>query len=475
MCYNIVRGKANDIFNLMKYEQIEKDNIIQKLFWYAVPLIIGNMVLLSYDLVDALVISKFVGEVGLGAVSNAGQISSMILLFFYGLCMGASVIISEYYGARDMVGVKLELSTIFIAGSIFAITISLLIASLADELFYIMQVPTEIKPDAILYLRIACIGLPFVFVYNVFGNALKAMGDSKLPTIFLAVSAVINIVLDLVFVAIFKWGVAGASIATVIAQVSTCILIYIYVQINVQELRLRLNDMVVKRRLLIRTFRDGIITALQQAVPPFGRTLILAKVNTLGVAAVAANGILSRIDNFAILPAQNIGLGIMTYVAQCRGAKRDDLIHEIFKKGAILEMGFAAIIFSILFFFKYDIMVALSPRGSTEVIALGNGYLHIMAFGYFLVGIVNVFQCFFRGMGNMSLTLYSSIINIVVKVWVVYQFIDVLKLDSVAWGTIIGWVIMNLYGYTMYRYHKKYKWKDVYIAPTKEQVQHTYF
>ena len=168
----------------MKYEQIEKDNIIQKLFWYAVPLIIGNMVLLSYDLVDALVISKFVGEVGLGAVSNAGQISSMILLFFYGLCMGASVIISEYYGARDMVGVKLELSTIFIAGSIFAITISLLIASLADELFYIMQVPTEIKPDAILYLRIACIGLPFVFVYNVFGNTLKAMGDSKLPTIF---------------------------------------------------------------------------------------------------------------------------------------------------------------------------------------------------------------------------------------------------------------------------------------------------
>lgn len=454
----------------MKYDEIEKDNIIQKLFWFAVPLIIGNIVLLSYDLVDALVISKFVGEVGLGAVSNAGQISSLILLFFYGLCMGASVIISEYYGAKDMIGVKLEVSTVFIAGSIFAISISLIVASLADELFYIMQVPNEIMPDTILYLRIACIGLPFVFVYNVFGNALKAMGNSKIPTFFLALSAVINMILDLIFVVVFKWGVGGASAATVVAQVSTCLITYAYVQITVKELRLGLNDMVVKRRLLIRTFRDGIITAIQQAVPPLGRTLILAKVNTLGVAAVAANGIISRIDNFAILPAQNIGLGIMTYVAQCRGAKRNDLIYEIFKKGAILEMGFAAIIFSILFFFKYDIMVALSPKGSVDVIELGYGYLHIMAFGYFLVGFVNTLQCFFRGMGNMSLTLYSSLINIVIKVWVVYQFIGILKFDSVAWGTIIGWVIMNSYGYIMYRYHKKHKWKDVYIAPTPEQV-----
>ena len=455
----------------MKYETIEKDNIIQKLFWYAVPLIIGNIVLLSYDLVDAIVISKFVGEIGLGAVSNAGQISSLVLLFFYGLCMGASVIVSEYYGAKDMVGVKLEVSTIFIAGSVFAISISLLIATLADELFSIMQVPLEIVPDAILYLRIACIGLPFVFVYNVFANALKAMGDSKIPTFFLALSAVINTILDLIFVAMFKWGVAGASFATVLAQVSTCIITYIYVQITVKELRLGLKDMVVKKRLLIRTFKDGIITAIQQAVPPLGKTLIIAKVNTLGVAAVAANGIISRIDNFAILPAQNIGLGIMTYVAQCRGAKRDDLIYDIFKKGAVLEMGFAAIIFAILFFFKYDIMVALSPRGSVEVIELGNSYLHIMAFGYFLVGLVNTLQCFFRGMGNMSLTLYGSLINIFVKIWVVYQFIDILKFDSVAWGTILGWVLMNTFGYIMYRYHKKYKWKDVYIAPTAEQVK----
>ena len=435
----------------MKYETIEKDNIIQKLFWYAVPLIIGNIVLLSYDLVDAIVISKFVGEIGLGAVSNAGQISSLVLLFFYGLCMGASVIVSEYYGAKDMVGVKLEVSTIFIAGSVFAISISLLIATLAEELFSIMQVPLEIVPDAILYLRIACIGLPFVFVYNVFANALKAMGNSKIPTFFLALSAVINTILDLIFVAMFKWGVAGASFATVLAQVSTCIITYIYVQITVKELRLGLKDMVVKKRLLIRTFKDGIITAIQQAVPPLGKTLIIAKVNTLGVAAVAANGIISRIDNFAILPAQNIGLGIMTYVAQCRGAKRDDLIYDIFKKGAVLEMGFAAIIFAILFFFKYDIMVALSPRGSVEVIELGNSYLHIMAFGYFLVGLVNTLQCFFRGMGNMSLTLYGSLINIFVKIWVVYQFIDILKFDSVAWGTILGWVLMNTFGYIMYR------------------------
>ena len=132
-------------------------------------------------------------------------------------------------------------------------------------------------------------------------------------------------------------------------------------------------------------------------------------------------------------------------------------------------MGFAAIIFAILFFFKYDIMVALSPKDSFEVIRLGNNYLHIMAFGYFLVGIVNTLQCFFRGMGNMSLTLYSSLINICTKVFIVYKFIDILGFDAVAWGTIIGWILMNSYGYLTYRYYKKHKWSDVYIYPTAKQ------
>ena len=455
----------------MQYESLEKKDIIGKLFWYAVPLIIGNIVLLSYDLVDALVISKFVGEIGLAAVSNAGQISSFILLFFYGLCMGASVIISEYYGAREMIGVKLEVSTIFISGSIFAIFLSLILALFSPDIFRLLRLPDLVMEDAVIYLRIACVGLPFVFVYNVFANAMKAMGNSKIPTFFLALSAVINTILDLIFVAILKWGVAGASFATVIAQVSTCIITYLYVQITISELRLGLKDMVVKKRLLIRTFKDGIITALQQAVPPLGRILIIAKVNTLGVAAIAANGIISRVDSFAILPAQNIGLGIMTYTAQSRGAKRNDLIYDIMKKGFILEMSFAAIIFTILFFFKYDIMVFLSPKDSLEVISLGNSYLHIMAFGYFLVGIVNTLQCFFRGMGNMSLTLYSSLINITTKVIIVYSFIEVLGFDAVAWGTIIGWVFMCTYGYLAFLYYKKHTWADVYIAPKPGQVE----
>ena len=317
---------------IMKYETFEKEDILKKLFWYSIPLIIGNIVLLSYDLVDALVISKFVGENGLAAVSTAGQISSLTLLFFYGLCMGASVIISEYYGAKEIMGVKFEISTTLITGGIFAVSVSSLLAIFARNIFNLMQVPLDVMNDTIIYLRIACIGLPFVFVYNVYGSALKAMGNSKVPTFFLALSAIINTILDLVFVVIFKWGVAGASIATVIAQISTCILIYIYVRVKVVELRYKKGEFMVRKRLAIRTFRDGMVTAIQYAVPPLGKTLVMAKVNTLGVAAMATNGIINRIDNFAILPAQNIAVGIMTFTAQSRGAKRNDLIYEILKK-----------------------------------------------------------------------------------------------------------------------------------------------
>lgn len=455
----------------MKYEEIEKKDIIKKLFWFSVPLIIGNIVLLSYDLVDALVVSKFVGERGLASVSTAGQISSLTLLFFYGLCMGASVIISEYYGAKDMIGVKLEVSTTLIAGGVFSVLISLILATFARNIFYIMQVPNDVMDDTILYLRTACIGLPFVFIYNVFGNTLKAMGNSKIPTFYLALSAVMNIILDILFVAIFNQGVFGAAVATIISQIVCCILIYIYVQVKIKELRFKRKDLVVKRRLFIRTFRDGIITAIQQAVPPFGKILVMAKINTLGVAAMAANGIINRIDNFAIVPAQNIALGIMTYTAQCRGAKKNDLIYDVFKKGAILEMGFAGIIFIILFFFKNDIMVALAPNGSGEVIELGNSYLHILAFGYFLVGFTNTFHGFFRGMGNMTLTLIDSIINISSKVFVVYMFMNVWRFNALAVGTVAGWVLMNIFALSMFLYHKNTKWKEVYISPTKEQIE----
>ena len=453
----------------MKYETFEKEDILKKLFWYSIPLIIGNIVLLSYDLVDALVISKFVGEKGLAAVSTAGQISSLVLLFFYGLCMGAAVIISEYYGAKEIMGVKFEISTTLITGGIFAISVSLLIAIFSEGIFHLMQVPPDVMEETVLYLRIACIGWPFVFVYNVYGNALKAMGNSKVPTFFLALSAVINIILDLVFVAIFKWGVAGASIATVIAQVSTCILIYIYIQIKVKDLRFKKGEFMVRKRLAIRTFRDGLVTAIQQAVPPLGKTLVMAKVNTLGVVAMATNGIINRVDNFAILPAQNIALSIMTFTAQSRGAKRNDLIYEILKKGLILELGFSAIVFTVLFFFKNNIMVALAPPGSTEVIEMGNSYLQIMSFGYLLVAFTNTYHGFFRGMGNMTLTLYDSLLNITSRVFVVYTFMDVWKFNALAYGTIIGWLILNIFATIMFIYHKKTKWADVYVSPTREE------
>lgn len=443
----------------MQYERLEKKDILSKLFWYAVPLMIGNAVLLSYDLVDSIVISKFVGEVGLASVSNAGQISSLVLLFFYGLCMGASVIISEYFGANNLPKMREEVTTTLVSGLLVTLGVSFVLAISARNLFILMKITDEeVLNGAVSYLRIACIGFPFVFVYNVFANALKAVGNSKVPTFFLGLSAFINIILDLLFVAVFKWGVSGACVATVIAQVFTCIINYIYVQVKYEGLRFKKDEYIVNKSLLKRTFRDGIITALQQAVPPMGRVLILAKVNTLGVAAMAANAILSKVDNFAILPAQNLGLGVMTYIAQSRGAKQNDIIKDIFKKGLILELVFASFVFIVLFFFKYDIMYALSPEGSVEVIEYGNSYLSIISFGYFLVAFVNAFQYLFRGMGNMSITLYGSTINIGTKVFVVYTFIGILKLDAVAWGNMAGWTIMIIYEYIMYKHYKKHKW-----------------
>ncbi|MDO5563995.1 MAG: MATE family efflux transporter [Eubacteriales bacterium] len=438
-------------------------SIYKHLFNYALPLIIGNIILLTYNAIDLIIIGKNLGETSLAAVGSVAPIMTMVIHLVSGICIGASVIISEFFGANDNKKIKTEVSTTIISGTIFTCIIAILCIIFAKKIFILLRVPNEALNEAIIYLQVVAVGFLFVFMYNVYSNALRAIGDSKTATFFLIISAIINLILDIIFVIYLGLGVFGAGFATLISQIVACVSCIIYVQMKKNILHLRKQDLIFDKNLYKKTMSYGLITAIQQAVPPLGKILLTSKVNTLSITPMAAYNATSKLDDLTIIPQQSISYGIMTCVAQNRGAKEYIRIRETMKKGLVLEFIYSIIIALITYFCGLYIMILFSPKGSNEMISLGVKYFKIIAFFYITPGITNALQSFFRGMGNMSITLITSSIQVCVRVIVAYIFIPIIGFPAVAYGMIAGWFTMLIIEVPYYFYCKNKKWKNMMI------------
>lgn len=380
---------------------------------------------------------------------------NIVILGITGICIGASVIMSEFFGAGKYEDLKKEISTTIIFGVIFSLLIVVLGLIFSKELLRLLGVPAEILDSSALYLRIIFIGMPFTYLYNAVAAAMRSVGDSKTPIRFLAVAAVLNGCFDMIFVAWLRMGVVGSGLATDIAEACSAIFCIVYIYRNVPLLRIGRKNFKVDRILLKKTLQQGSITALQQAAPPVGKLLIQGFINPLGVDVIATFNAVNRVDDFAFTPQQSIGAGIMTFVAQNRGAKNKERITKGFKEGLFVESYYWILICAATLLFKVPIMKLFVSAKDSELINLGSKYLTAMAFFYLLPAIANGVQGFFRGMGNMKITLISSIIQIAFRVIFAYLFIPSMGLIGVAYASLIGWIFMLAYEAPYYFIHKK--------------------
>lgn len=424
--------------------QMTEGNIAKHLLSYSIPLVFGNMFQLTYNAVDAIIVGRLVGTDALAAVGTANPVMNIIILGISGICIGSSVIMSSAFGAGDLKVLKKEMATT----AVFGLYLSLLITALgiltARPLLQALKVPEQILGTASAYLAVTFLGAPFTYFYNALSAALKSIGDAKTPLLFLAFSSVLNVGLDILFIHVFHWGVNGSAAATVIAQAASAILCVFYVYRRIPLLRVGWKEFVIDRPLLRQTLQYGSVTALQQACQPVGKLLIQGAVNTMGIEAIAGFNVVDRIDDYACLPEQSIANGITTFTAQNRGSKKEARILQGFRVGLALEASYWVLICAATWILKRPLMGLFVPASDDGVIRLGCSYLSLMAFFYLFPGFTNGFQGFFRGMGNMCITLLGTFIQTSLRVIFVYLLIPRWGLNGVAIACAIGWSVMLL-------------------------------
>lgn len=429
-------------------------SIPKHLLFYAVPLVLGNLFQLTYNAVDSIIVGRFIGKEALAAVGTASPVMNIIILGISGICIGSSVIMSEFFGAGQYTELKKEMATTAVFGLYFSVVVAVLGMFFTRPLLILLQVPEEILTIASVYLKIIFLGAPFTYFYNAISAALKSVGDSKTPLKFLAFASVFNGVLDVILIGIFRLGIVCSALTTVVAEAVSAVLCIVYVYRKIPLLQLERKEFSVDSSLLKRTLHYGSITALQQACQPVGKLLIQGAVNTMGINAIAGFNAATRIDDYACLPEQSIAGSITTFTAQNRGAKKHQRILKGFLTGLLFEFTYWICICTVTLLCRRPMMELFVAEGNEDVVALGCSYLGLMAFFYLFPGFTNGFQGFFRGMGRMKITLLGTTIQTSLRVIFVYLLIPGMGLNGVAIACAVGWSAMLLveipyWGYLM--------------------------
>ena len=426
-------------------KELTKGAMFPAIIRFTIPLILGNLLQLTYNAIDGIVVGRYVGREALAAVGTGNPLVTLMILFLQGICLGAGILIGTLYGAKDYETLKLQISTAMTAGIGFSLALTAVVFAAAPMFLEILQVDTAISAEAAVYLRVIMCGLVFNFIYNFFASTLRAMGDSKSPLFFLGISAVVNVIGDLVFVIAFAMGTAGCAVSTVLSEALSCLLCWCYIRKNIPVMNLGKQWFRFDRRLLGQTIRYGFVSALQQSTVQIGKLSIQGTVNTMGVTATAAFAAINRIDDFAYIPEQNIGHAMTSVMAQNRGAGETKRIKEAFRAGMYIELVYGGIT-GILLLFLANPLMRLFTQDEMTVIT-GEQYLHLIAFMYMIPAVTNGVQGYFRGMGDLKITLWSSLINMGVRVAVCFFLVFGCKMGITAlpWAYLAGWLAMMLY------------------------------
>ena len=424
---------------------LTKGNLLSILIKFTLPLFLGNILQLTYNAVDSIIVGKFVNSTALAAVGTSNPIMTLVIMFVQGITLGSGILIGNFFGAHKYDTLRKQVSTAMISGTVFSALLALLIVIFSDTLLGILQVDESIAPMAAGYLRIVGAGLIFNYIYNFFANTLRALGDARSPLIFLAVSAVLNILGDLVFVIVFHMGITGCAISTVICEALSCLLCWIYILRRIPLLNMGKKWLHFEWLMLKKTVQFGAVSAIQQSTVQLGIVGVQGLVNSLGATATAAFAAANRIDDFALIPGRSIANAMTSVMAQNAGAGERKRVYRAFQIGMGIEILFGVLSGVLLLVLSNPLMVLFT--GEPAVIQEGETYLHLIALMYILPAITNGLQGYFRGVGDLKITLISSLINMGCRFASCMLYVNVLHLGirAVPFACLTGWICMIIY------------------------------
>lgn len=372
--------------------------ILKQLILFSIPLLIGNIFQQLYNTVDSVVVGNFVGTTGLAAVGSSAPIINTLVGLFSGLATGGTVVISQYYGAHDNKNIHDAVHTTVLMILILGVIFSFLGVWAAPAMLRMMKTPENVMPQAEEYLSIYFAGISGLMLYNIGAGILRAVGDSRRPLYFLLISALLNIVLDLVFVINFNMGVAGVAYATIIAQFVSAALIMLVLMRTHGQYRLFLRHLRLNMSILKRIVCIGMPAALQMAITAFSNVFVQSYINAFGSGCMAGWSAYSKVDQFVTLPMQSISIAATTFVGQNVGAKQVERTHQGARTSIMLGIGVTIVLTAIMLLFARPLIAMFD--NTPEVIHYGALFMYWMGTFVFLNCINQILAGILRGMGD---------------------------------------------------------------------------
>ena len=423
-------------------------SIAKKILLFSLPLMAGNIFQQLYNVVDTLVVGRFLGEAPLAAVGSAYTLMIFLTSILIGLTMGSGVYFSICHGQKNTALMKQSIYISFLSIGALSLFLNALSYLFLEEIIRFMQIPQEVVPYFRDYLLWIFAGIVAVFLYNYCAALLRAVGNSVIPLVFLIVSAVMNIALDLLFILVFHWGVAGAAQATVIAQYASGLGILCYCLFFRKDLLVEKEYRRWDSAIFHDISRLSLLTSLQQSIMNFGILLVQGLVNSFGTIVMAAFAAGVKIDTLAYSPLMDFGNAFSTAIAQNYGAGNRKRTKECVIASTKMVVSFALLTSVIIYAFAPELMAFFVPETATETIEIGTGYLRIEGACYIGIGILSMLYAYYRAIKEPGMSVILTILSLGSRVILAYA-LSALPLFGVTgiWLSIpIGWAIADVYG-----------------------------
>lgn len=437
-------------------KDLTKGPVVKSMLLFAIPMILGDLLQQCYNIADTLIVGQFLGKTALAAVGSSFTLMTFITSIILGLCMGSGALFSIRFGQRDEKGLKQDLCASFFFIAFISILLNIIAYICLDVLKLFLRVPHEVWGDMRCYLLYIFMGIIAIFLYNFFSAYLRSIGNSVIPLIFLAISSILNIILDLYFVLVLKMGVGGAALATVLSQYVSGIGIMLYTLLKYKEVLVIFKISYLKRERIKQIISFSLLTCIQQSVMNLGILMVQGLVNSFGTVVMAAFAAAVKIDAFAYMPVQDFGNAFSTFIAQNYGAKEKERIQKGLKEAVRISSIFCIIISILVYIFAKHLMMIFVDAKETSIILEGVRYLRIEGAFYIGIGCLFLLYGLYRALGRPGMSVVLTVFSLGTRVALAYilSSIPALGVTGIWWSVPIGWALADLVGLVYYKKNK---------------------
>lgn len=423
-------------------------SILPQILSFSVPLLLGNIVQQTYNFIDAMIVGRTLGADALGAVGATSSVQFLVLGLCGGMCVGFGVPVAQTFGAKNESEMRRYIYNSYLLIGIMMIVITGLTVALCNPILHLLKTPESIFPDTYSYLLIIFLGIPATLSYNLLSSILRAVGDSATPFMFLVISAVLNIFLDLFCILVLHMGVPGAALATIVSQAVSAILCFVYMRKRFDVLRVRKEERQFDRKKAGKLLYMGIPMGLQFSITAIGSMVMQAANNSLGAIYTSAFSAALRIKQMAMCPFDAIASAVSTFVGQNYGARNVSRIKKGIRQGVMVGVTYGIMIGIVLIFFGRTMSMAfISDTGgrTTEILDASGKFLRISGYFYWLLGILNVVRLAVQALGYSNLAIFSGVIEMVARSVTALVFVPIGGYTVICFTDQVAWVSATIY------------------------------